>query len=222
MKNIRFFALIACSIPLFVILTAYSRFGFSPQSSIEQWGAFGDFMGGVLNPIFAFLSFLCLLIAIVLQNLELKETRKEFSRLATANEEQVSIISKQHYNDDTYKVIQIVTDRINRNYNENNLMGNSLSLKTILLGKVNYNENPDFKFLYSKGIDTNSIEYKVLRTLENDLTLLKELLIEYSNLQNFNSVSPLVNFYKNEYEHLVSALTSHSLINTDLRVYYLK
>ncbi len=47
--------------------------------------------------------------AIVLQNTEPKETRKEFTRLANANEQQLSLISNQQQKDDTYKVIQKVT-----------------------------------------------------------------------------------------------------------------
>ncbi|CAG1022003.1 hypothetical protein MTYM_01416 [Methylococcales bacterium] len=37
----------------------------------EVWGQFGDFVGGTLNPIFSFFSFMCLLIALHLQNIQL-------------------------------------------------------------------------------------------------------------------------------------------------------
>ncbi len=46
----------------------------------EGFGAWGDFMGGVLNPILSFLTFMGLLITIVLQQKELSEARVEFAR----------------------------------------------------------------------------------------------------------------------------------------------
>lgn len=42
----------------------------------EVWGQFGDFIGGTLNPVFAFCSFLALLYTIHLQRRELSESRQ--------------------------------------------------------------------------------------------------------------------------------------------------
>ena len=42
----------------------------------EPWGQFGDFFGGVLNPIFGFLSVFALLVALVIQTRELKLSRE--------------------------------------------------------------------------------------------------------------------------------------------------
>lgn len=47
-------------------------------------GEFGDFFGGVLNPLLTFLTFMGLLITIVLQHTELRESREEFARSADA------------------------------------------------------------------------------------------------------------------------------------------
>ena len=57
------------------------------KSSFGEWG---DFFGGVLNPILTFLTFMGLLITIILQQSELKESRKEFKRSADALSEQCS------------------------------------------------------------------------------------------------------------------------------------
>ncbi|MDP2633377.1 MULTISPECIES: hypothetical protein [unclassified Pseudoalteromonas] len=218
MKSLRGLAFVAFVIMISVLCSIIAQFGFSPDSPIEQWGAFGDFIGGTLNPIFAFLSFICLLMTIVLQNTELKETRKEFTRVANANEQQLSLISNQQQKDDTYKVIQKVTERLNKNYNENRFKEKTLSLHKIILGGADYNKNLDFKFLYEACLYTNSDEYKIIKYIEKDLFLLKDLLENYDKLTNFETgeYNPLINFYRNEYLELVQALGTYNLVDHSL------
>ena len=50
----------------------------------DVWGQFGDYLGGVLNPVFGFLSVFALLVALVLQTRELKLSRES---LALSREE---------------------------------------------------------------------------------------------------------------------------------------
>lgn len=52
-----------------------------------SFGPFGDFVGGMLNPVLTFLMFMGLLITIILQQKELSLTRKEYVRTADALEE---------------------------------------------------------------------------------------------------------------------------------------
>ncbi len=56
------------------------------QNSAD-WGAFGDFLAGVLGPLFSFLAFLALLFSLRLQSEELELTRKELRRSREEAEE---------------------------------------------------------------------------------------------------------------------------------------
>ncbi|UCR83775.1 putative phage abortive infection protein [Pseudomonas chlororaphis] len=67
--------------------------GFSNENS--DWGTFGDFVGGTLNPIFGFLSLIALLLTIVLQSKELESTRIELERSASAQEKTEAALNKQ-------------------------------------------------------------------------------------------------------------------------------
>lgn len=58
-------------------------------------GALGDYFGGLLNPILAFLSFIALLWTLKLNQEELAETRKELARAATAQEESQRLMDSQ-------------------------------------------------------------------------------------------------------------------------------
>lgn len=67
--------------------------GFSNENS--DWGTFGDFLGGTLNPIFGFLSLIALLLTIALQSKELESTRIELERSASAQEKTEAALNKQ-------------------------------------------------------------------------------------------------------------------------------
>ncbi|MFY7005183.1 hypothetical protein [Acinetobacter pittii] len=56
-------------------------------TEVESWGTVGDFFGGILNPIFALFAFYWLTYSVRLQIKELKETREELKKAATAQEE---------------------------------------------------------------------------------------------------------------------------------------
>lgn len=50
----------------------------------DKAGPFGDFFGGVLNPLLTFLTFLCLIITVIMQRDELSLARTEYKRTAEA------------------------------------------------------------------------------------------------------------------------------------------
>lgn len=75
-------------------------------------GEFGDFLGGVLNPILTFLMFLGLIITIVLQKTELALARKEFKRTADALNSQ-SLSSQQQVLETTFfNLLRIHSDTV--------------------------------------------------------------------------------------------------------------
>lgn len=63
---VAFFVSILVATGLFVMYVRNFGVGFSKEKS--EWGAFGDYMGGILNPFFALFGFLGLLHTISLQN----------------------------------------------------------------------------------------------------------------------------------------------------------
>lgn len=76
-----FIALLAAGGAVIVILALDLIFGLSDSSKL---GPFGDFFGGMLNPIFTFLTFFGLIITIVIQRMELRLAREEYSKTAVA------------------------------------------------------------------------------------------------------------------------------------------
>ena len=75
----------------------YTFRNFKIDANVEDFGQFGDFIGGTLNPILAFLSFMALLYTIKIQTDELKLSREELE--ATRSELKGSRIAQQEQSD---------------------------------------------------------------------------------------------------------------------------
>ncbi len=76
-----FFSLLIASGAVLLVLAVDLVFGLREDSNL---GPFGDFFGGMLNPIFTFLTFFGLIITIVIQRMELRLAREEYSKTAVA------------------------------------------------------------------------------------------------------------------------------------------
>lgn len=88
------------------------------------WGQFGDFLGGILNPVFGFLSFLTLVLALVLQmreltlsreslrlsREELKATREEQAKAAEALELQNKAIQRQSFEKTFFSMLRLLEE----------------------------------------------------------------------------------------------------------------
>lgn len=99
-----------------------------PSTNPEQWGQMGDFFGGMLNPVFAFASFIALIYTIRLQSSELQlsrqelsETRQELKRSAIAQEnsgialaEQLKAIEHQKFENRFFKLIEMLNTEYQR------------------------------------------------------------------------------------------------------------
>ncbi|GLX86959.1 hypothetical protein tloyanaT_32120 [Thalassotalea loyana] len=95
-----------------------------------SWGEYGDFMGGVLNPILSFLAFTGVLITIVIQHRELKESRKQFERSANALDKQSESMDIQNFETTLFSLIDLHNEIVKQQHiipegNSNGLSGKS-------------------------------------------------------------------------------------------------
>jgi hypothetical protein len=69
-------AVVGLCIWSFLVLLNGVRFGWTLSGEHAVWGQFGDYLGGVLNPVFAFAAFLILLCTLYDQRLHIEEERE--------------------------------------------------------------------------------------------------------------------------------------------------
>jgi hypothetical protein len=80
---------------------------------VGDMGPFGDFVGGTLNPILTFLTFMGLLLTIVIQKAELRDTRVELERSATALESQIKSTDRQNFESTFFQMLTLHNTIVN-------------------------------------------------------------------------------------------------------------
>ena len=97
-----------------VVLTLYfSSFGPTNQDDQAKWGQLGDYVGGLLNPLFGFLGFFALLLTIWFQSKELRlsreelrMSREELAKSALALASQNSTLSQQNFENTFFQLLR--------------------------------------------------------------------------------------------------------------------
>lgn len=101
---------------LFVYFWKFHK-GFSPLNA--DWGTFGDFLGGTLNPIFSLLAFLALLYTIKLQSNELRNSSLQLKKSASALETQNKHWEYQNFQSSFFTVFSNYTNSISNMFFRN-------------------------------------------------------------------------------------------------------
>lgn len=104
LKNLNWLLYIAISLLVITTSVYFFNFNYGFSSDRNDWGTFGDFMGGTLNPLFAFLSLFAIIYTIRIQTQELeysreelKATKEELEKSRIAQEEQSKSFKIQNY-----------------------------------------------------------------------------------------------------------------------------
>jgi len=123
---VAFILVAALIIGVLVFGVYFANFNNGLSDSQADWGAFGDFIGGVLNPLFGFLTLFALILTLILQNRQLAVTkddlllsREELKKTSDALGEsrdiaaaQAAHIENQAMKEDIYRIITRIDDDI--------------------------------------------------------------------------------------------------------------
>lgn len=154
------------------------QFGDELSDSNGDWGTFGDYLGGVLNPILGFASFMALLYTVRLQSNELKNSNEQLAQSARAQTEMEKTQRLQQFEGlFTYMANEI--SKIYENIREDKSINE-------LLNKVIANDWDKEKIIYEIRKHYNLTRffiflYQVLKYIKSS-NLVEEEKKKYSNL----------------------------------------
>lgn len=98
---------------VFLVISFIAMFGVDPSESQESWGQFGDFVGGILNPLFSIIGLLALLHTIVLQSKELSRSTKELKASAKALKRQNKHNARQQFDNNFFQLLSMNVSQAN-------------------------------------------------------------------------------------------------------------
>lgn len=206
-----------------VVMLVYSHY-FSGDITYnhEKWGQLGDFFGGVLNPIFAFLALIALLYTIKLQVRELRETKEYMGKTALAAKKQNEFLKTESKSADTYTAIKAV-------YNDYLTLYSGTVLTNLAAKRYNEDLCPvadrtlkEFVSIINKEEDTNNIfdvsyELKecnlreVIDEIRDYILLLHFYLMSYQNL----GYKETAQYYRQQLHRLTSYLQDRGILKND-------
>ncbi|WP_428028177.1 putative phage abortive infection protein [Altererythrobacter sp.] len=94
-------------------MTALAYLGISDPADYKALGPWGDFFGGVANPLLTFLTFIAVLATLWLQHEELGLSREELSRSANALEAQIESGKKQRVENTFFQLMSNHNEIVN-------------------------------------------------------------------------------------------------------------
>jgi fumarate reductase subunit C len=88
------------------------------SSNHEHWGQFGDFIGGIANPIISFFGLVAVLLTVVLQSKQFETTKEELQHTRRNASEQIEHLKHEARKTEIYRTIQVLENRLERLYRE--------------------------------------------------------------------------------------------------------
>lgn len=165
------------------------------SGEVEELGQMGDFFGGTLNPILAFLSFCLLLITIKLQSKELKNSRKELSKSSKALKKQSKSLKLQNFENTFFKML----DLHNKTVNE---------LKFTKMKFIFYDFEED-SILYDDRERTESTALNAISDLCNDLKNISDKYYQIPFNKIYDSYYKNYKSILNKYLYTVEQIFTH-------------
>lgn len=216
---------ILISFGLFALFCIVSVFGyykyifsnFKIDANAEHFGQFGDFIGGTLNPILAFLSFMALLYTIKIQTDELKlsreeleETRKELKGSRIAQQEQSVSLKLQNKATELQIFENTFFQLLNQHNEYLDLMVKENKLKYTEWTSGDEYDNGSINNPLT--IDELNLEFK---RLNNDKRTIKNYFMTlYQILKFINEKSEKYNIDEKFYTNIVRALIDENVLKT--------
>ncbi len=103
-------ALVATVLACVAVWYYHSYFPGSIRVDLKLWGAFGDFFGGTLNPIFGFFGLIALLLTLAIQNRELKVSSDALTNSARELYEQNKSLKEQNYERTLFEMVNLMAN----------------------------------------------------------------------------------------------------------------
>lgn len=171
--------LIIGSIIILVLILYFSNFHVSVSVDNGDWGTFGDFFGGILNPVIASFALYWLITSVNLQIQELKKTNEALEKTVETAEKQQSQASIQNFESLFFQLLKTKNDSLedieykNQNYDYHENPTDITELKSVDAIKqhiIDFKNNPKgdwLKYYEEKMLDYTGSYFRICYQIVN-------------------------------------------------------
>ncbi|MGB7403506.1 MAG: putative phage abortive infection protein [Arcobacter sp.] len=212
-----FFGLLGLACSIFVFgFYGITFFDYRITADTEHFGQFGDFIGGTLNPILAFLSFMALLYTIKIQMDELKLSREEVE--ATREELKESRIAQQEQSkslklQNKATTLQMFENTFFKLFEQHNEMLDNCYNPSGKISILNYySERSNDVGQNLEDVNKNELIDNFRHTNENDTNIKNYFMILYQLLKFIDIQCTKNNFDSKLYVNMVRALLNDEIL----------
>ena len=217
---------IALCLVLGVAATYLANFGIVLSNKQEIWGQFGDYFGGVLNPIFALLAFLGLLWSISTQERESRAAAKELSEQTELARQELQHSRADRLSEELLQVIRDIDSRLV------SLLATDISAPEsnprVTIGLMvaeaerlasTGGESEAFVQFVQKARSSGSVVEAPVREIMYLVEKMREFLEQYS-LHKSTTYAPLIVYYADKVYRLLHMLEAVGGLADDTRQFF--
>lgn len=113
LRQLKYLAVVGGVCAAVVLSLYFYNFHGALAAKSDEWGQFGDFVGGVLNPAFSFLALFALLATFALQVRQLRMSANELRNSAEALIKQEQVQLRQNFESSFFQLLRLHNDIVN-------------------------------------------------------------------------------------------------------------
>jgi uncharacterized membrane protein len=208
-RIIMFAALLATALIAAVICAYVLQFGIAPAVTQGNWGTFGDYFGGILNPVFAMLAFVALLWSISLQASEFQKAAEHLSEQTRLAREEAEAGRRDKISRELLEVIRDIDSRIGAILSTEVSVPGAMPRLTVAhmaSEAERLSNSSDASSSYTSFLEHARASGTLLEASARELLHLvekmREFIAEYSNARQ-GSYAPVIVYYADKVFHLL-------------------
>jgi hypothetical protein len=193
---------LAGAVIFLVLLTYILNFSaYKISGDVTHWAAFGDFVGGTLNPLLTFLGLIAILITFKGQILELNQSHKELAQANKHKKEELDVNLKQFKKTDIIEFIKLVDTDVRGSLEEEVYLPTSNDIKintAILKCYREYKQSEDKDFFDDLKIHISKMEL-----------IYQKIIVIFDNAEQVDKLIGnqfYLSYYKTQYKELFEKL----------------
>lgn len=212
---------------VFTVALAYRlHFGGSLAASSDSWGQFGDFFGGMLNPLFAMLAFLALLWSISLQAEEFRRASGHLEEQSSLARRQLEALNSDRLSQELLHVIKDIDERLNEllkvpiSTAESPVLA-SVSMMASEAGRLarSSGQSASYSAFIAQATHEGSVVEAIVREVATLVLEMRGFLEQWSKVRA-GAYAPVIEYYANKVYGLTYMLEDAKCIPEDTRQFF--